>query len=238
MIRLSEVRSWPARLLAFAGSTEPRRAPNGAAIGLDALLACIAVIAWMTIAERYPWLDRHLGWAAVAAMLTTTAPLALRRVYPVAVFWVVLLGIVAGNQYANFISFVAVVLAAYSAVVHSRFRGAAVLSVLVAGVAVTARYPDTSVPQPGRFTALFVLVPVVLVGNAVHRWRHQEGDSQERLRRAEAEHQAATGRALVAERSRIASELHDVVTHNVSVMVVQAGAARRRTRRRRASVAH
>jgi signal transduction histidine kinase len=102
-----------------------------------------------------------------------------------------------------------------------------VLSVLVAGVMVTAIYSDTTIPQPGRFTALFILVPVVLVGNAVRRWRHQAGDSQERLERAEAEYRAATVRALAAERTRIAGELHDVVTHNVSVMVVQAGAARR-----------
>jgi signal transduction histidine kinase len=232
MIRLSELRSWPARLLAFARFTEPREPLSGAALGLDAVLACIAAVATMTIAsltiEPHVHVPiRALGFDTLLALLITTLPLALRRAYPLTVFWVVLFGIVVDSQAANFISFVALVLAAYSAVGHSRFRGAAVLSVLLAGVVVTAVYPDTSVPQPGRFTALFILIPVVLVGNAVHRWRHQAGDSRERLQRARAEHEAATVRALAAERSRIASELHDVVTHNVSVMVVQAGAARR-----------
>ncbi|HTA07454.1 MAG TPA: histidine kinase dimerization/phosphoacceptor domain-containing protein, partial [Streptosporangiaceae bacterium] len=222
MFNLSQLRAWPSRLLAFARVTEPRPVLSYRAVGLDALLAFAAVIASLMIDERLPG-----GEAALAAQLITTAPLTLRRVYPVAVFWVVLLGIVAESQDANFISFGAIMLAAYSAVVHSRYRGAAVLSVLVAGVMVTAIYSDTTIPQPGRFTALFILVPVVLVGNAVHSWRHQVGDSQERLQRAEAEHRAATVRALAAERSRIAGEMHDVVTHNVSVMVVQAGAARR-----------
>ena len=223
MFNLSQLRAWPSRLLAFARVTEPRPVLSYRAVGLDALLACAAFIASLMIDDRHSW---SVGGAALAAQLITTAPLALRRVYPVAVFWVVLLGIVAETQDTNFISFGAIMLAAYSAVVHSRYRGAAVLSVLVAGVMITAIYSDTS-PQPGRFTALFILVPVVLVGNAVRRWWHQAGDSQERLQRAEAEHRAATVRALAAERSRIASELHDVVTHNVSVMVVQAGAARR-----------
>jgi signal transduction histidine kinase len=57
-------------------------------------------------------------------------------------------------------------------------------------------------------------------------WRRRAGDSAERLRLAQAEHAAQTRQAVEAERARIASELHDVVTHNVSVMVVQAGAAR------------
>jgi signal transduction histidine kinase len=229
MIRLSELRSWTARLLAFARSTEPRRAPSATALGFDALLACIAATASLMIpaAPAVTRFEDHNPWLYGSAAVAVVLPLALRRVYPVAVFWVVLVAIMADNQDANFISFVAIMLAAYSAIVHSRFRGAAVLSVLLAGVMVTAVYPNTSIPQSGRFTALFVLVPVVLIGSAIRRWRHQAGDSAERLRRAEAEHRAATVRALAAERSRIAGELHDVVTHNVSVMVVQAGAARR-----------
>jgi signal transduction histidine kinase len=222
MNRLSELRAWPARLLAFARSTEPRAAPSATALGFDTLLACIALAAMIEDPQRGTG-----GWAAVVAVLGTTMPLSLRRVYPIAVFWMVLLSIVVDNRPATFIMFGALVLAVYSAIVHSRFRGAAVLSVLLAGVVVTAAYSDAEILQPGRFTALFVFIPVVLVADGVRRWRHQADESEERLQRVQAEHEAATLRALAAERSRLASELHDVVTHNVSVMVVQAGAARR-----------
>jgi signal transduction histidine kinase len=99
--------------------------------------------------------------------------------------------------------------------------------VLAAAVIVTAASPDTAPPVPERFGALLVLLPTVAVGIAIRVWRRRAGESAERLRVAEAEHEAQTRRAVALERTRIASEMHDVVTHNVSVMVVQAGAARR-----------
>jgi signal transduction histidine kinase len=57
--------------------------------------------------------------------------------------------------------------------------------------------------------------------------RRVVGDRERRARVAERERDVAAREAVVEERSRIARELHDVIAHHVSIMVVQAGAERR-----------
>jgi signal transduction histidine kinase len=168
------------------------------------------------------------GGAMVLAT-ATTVPLAIRRLCPLTAFWVVLGAAAATPRYeANVITLYAVVLAAYSAVVYSRFRWAAVLSMLAASLLAAGylgkHHTASSLPSVG--TAIVVLAGVVGVGNAMRQWRRRADDSKARLLRLQAEHEAVTRRALELERARIASELHDVVTHNVAVMIVQAGAAR------------
>ena len=170
------------------------------------------------------------AWPSLGTLLgaaLTTAPLAFRRIYPITSFCVIMVAVIATSGHTTSITFAAVICAAYSAVTYSPFRRAALLSVLAAAVIVTAAYPDTSPPVPARFGALLVLLPTVAVGIAIRVWRRRAGESAERLRLAQAGHEAETRRAVALERARIASEMHDVVTHNVSVMVVQAGAARR-----------
>ena len=157
----------------------------------------------------------------------TTAPLAFRRIYPIAAFCVILGAVIGSNGHTTTITYAAAILAAYSAVVYTPFRRAALLSVLAAAVIVTAAYPNTTPPVPERYTAMLILIPTVAVGVVIRVWRRRAAESAERLRRAQQEHEAETRRAVTLERARIASEMHDVVSHNVSVMVVQAGAARR-----------
>jgi signal transduction histidine kinase len=166
--------------------------------------------------------------AMLVGVALTAAPLAFRRRYPIAAGCVILAAIVAirGYNYTAPVTFGTGILAAYSAIVYSRFRQLAILIVLIGVAIITAMFPNTVPEVSERYMALLVAAPTVAAGIGMREWRKRAGDSAERLRRAQAEHEAATRRALAMERSRIASELHDVVTHNVSVMVVQAGAAR------------
>jgi signal transduction histidine kinase len=166
------------------------------------------------------------AWLLLGLALTT-APLAFRRIYPITAFFVILAAVLSTSHDATAIQFVSVVFAAYSAVAYSPFGRLSLLSVLTAAVYVTATNSNTSPPVPARYTALLIILPTVAVGTAIRTWRRRAGESAERLRLAQAEHEAQTARAIELERARIAAEMHDVVTHNVSVMVVQAGAARR-----------
>jgi signal transduction histidine kinase len=189
--------------VAFAGTVEPRSLPSRQALYFDAMVAALVLAARLSTAGG------GKGWG----LLLATVPLAARRRYPLAACLLLVIGVYATRHDAKPIAIATVVFAGYSAVRYSRFRGAAFVTVLWLGVIVGAALFGT--------TALLILVSVALtvtVGYAVHAVGERD--------RMLAEQEAATRRALELERARIASELHDVVTHNVSVMIVQAGAAR------------
>jgi signal transduction histidine kinase len=171
---------------------------------------------------------QHPSLVMFVGAALTGLPLAWRRLYPITAWLVVIIAIVTVHKtYVPPVALGAAVFAAYSAITHSRYRNLAIAVVSVVTV-VAAAWVGNDLPRfPGRLTAIFAILPAAVAGLGIRELRRRLADSTARLRRAAAEAAAATERALAAERARIASELHDVVTHNVSVMIVQAGAARK-----------
>jgi signal transduction histidine kinase len=75
--------------------------------------------------------------------------------------------------------------------------------------------------------ALVWLMSAFVVGDNMRRRRTEIAELAERAERAERERELLAGQRVTEERARIARELHDIVAHSVSVIVIQATAARR-----------
>ncbi|MFB7409327.1 MULTISPECIES: sensor histidine kinase [unclassified Streptomyces] len=86
-------------------------------------------------------------------------------------------------------------------------------------------------PQSGAAQIFFTIIMTVpfalawVLGDSLRTRRAYFAQLEERASRLEQEREAQAKVAVAAERARIARELHDVVAHNVSVMVVQADGA-------------
>jgi signal transduction histidine kinase len=168
---------------------------------------------------------------ASAAGLVMTLPLAVRRRRPllaagaaVAGFAVVFAATDLSSGDDAYVPLVVMLVATYTAGAYP--RGPAVL----AGAACALAFPVIlTVTDPDGFSVggflFFALIglPPYLAGVAIARRRRRE----QTLERHAADLEAQRETAVANERARIARELHDVVAHGVSVMVVQAqGGAR------------
>ncbi len=101
------------------------------------------------------------------------------------------------------------------------------LAIVLGGAAIVV-YND-----PNHSAGEFVFTPVLfaigwLTGFALRERAQEAETAQERASRAERDREVAARVAVAEERGRIARELHDVVAHAVSVMVLQVGAVRHR----------
>jgi signal transduction histidine kinase len=105
-------------------------------------------------------------------------------------------------------------------------RAAAAGAVLTVAV-LSWSFRDATVAAPGWLVAPALTVAVAAVADAATARRRRTHMLVEQTHLLERERAAAARTAVDLERARIARELHDVVSHTVSVMVIQAGAARR-----------
>ncbi len=82
--------------------------------------------------------------------------------------------------------------------------------------------------DPGNAIPSYVwLVAAWAIGRTVRSWRRKNLALEQANRELDRQRELQARAAVMVERGRIARELHDVVAHNVSMMVVQAGAAER-----------
>ncbi|NMO38425.1 sensor histidine kinase [Streptomyces sp. GMY01] len=178
--------------------------------------------------------DHHgsLG-AALAVSVVLCVTVALRRRMPEKM---VLLAAAAGlaqlignveTLVADFAMLVIVyTVAAIGARWASRF---ALAGGMCAATLAQIRWPEERASAWGQIAlAVFQTVPFALawvLGDSMRTRRAYFAQLEERAARLEKEREAQAQVAVAAERARIARELHDVVAHNVSVMVVQADGA-------------
>ena len=179
--------------------------------------------------------QRPVDAFAVVLVAGQTASFAFRRR---AVWWS-LLGVVGftitfwfADYPTDFDAFT--LLSVYAATVHGgddrprvwRRVGAAVL-VLTAVVILGILAPEEDLPAIALFGIITIHLTAAFIGEAVYDRRRRIVELQQRAERAEAERELLARQAVLDERSRIAREMHDIVAHGMSVMVVQAGAAGR-----------
>ncbi|MFA7766394.1 sensor histidine kinase [Streptomyces sp. NRRL S-448] len=166
----------------------------------------------------------------VAAALTSALalPLLWRRRAPLAVF-----GAVAAAAFVQWLvdvqlpADIALLMALYTAAAHTGRRGTLLAAAVVEGGAVLAclRWaPDGAFLTP--FVALSAMVVVAAVlGVNVRTTRAYLAAVQERAARLALHQQQQARLAVAEERARITREMHDIVTHNLSVMVALTDAA-------------
>jgi signal transduction histidine kinase len=163
--------------------------------------------------------------------LLQTVPIASRRTAPIPVLAITGGATVASSAlgFDSALGGFAVLIALYSVAAHTDRRTSAMalgVTAVALGVAVLASV-DRIVGLNVYIGNLLLYGSAWLVGDNRRVRRAYTRELEARAERLERDREAEAARAVQEERGRIARELHDVVTHSVTVMTVQASAARR-----------
>jgi signal transduction histidine kinase len=171
-------------------------------------------------------------WIAIPTIAVLVLLLLARRRFPFAApaaYWVLAAAISFGDgvllAFVGSLGIVGLASAFLLGNLRNPVKGGAGLIIVVVGIVVVVYN------IPGETASDLVFIPLRFVvawvaGYALRERAEQAEAAEERAAHAEREREAAGRVAVAEERSRIARELHDIVAHAVSVMVLQVGAVR------------
>lgn len=200
--------------LRLARDRSSRRLPHR-----DPVVAAVFTVAVLATAG-------DIGGSRLLGLLLLTVPLAWRRSSPEVAFLAQMagIGVLAGN--IPNAGFLAVTFGIYSLSANGRSAPLSLAILLTTSVWVAIRFGNAIPNMPDWLTPFALAVPLWIMGLQVRRWRTAAQAASTHAATLERAGALATQQAVAHEKARIAREMHDIVTHNVSVMVIQAAAAR------------
>ena len=227
---------------------QPRTAPRpehtpvrGARVGWDRLLAAIrrnplladAAVAAAVLALLVPGVITPTGGIRVLALVLYTAQavlLVFRRQYPFGVFLLIfVLAVVTANYTAEGLNGIALLVAFYTVAAYKP-RGVVLAAVMMeALVVLLVTFASAGVKDWPRAASLLadsaLNAAAGFAGYSARTRRAYLEAAQDRAGRLERERDQQAQLAAAAERARIAREVHDIVAHNIAVMIALADGA-------------
>jgi signal transduction histidine kinase len=202
---------------------------------VDALIALLAIAgALELVVARNSPSDPPTGlWLSMLLLAILVAPIFARRRFPFggpAAYWVLAAAITFYDglliPFIGSLGVVGLATAFMLGNLRNGLKAGIGLSIITVSIVIVVY----NIPGEER-TSDFVFISLRFVvawlaGYALRERAEQAEAAEERAIRAEREREAAARVAVAEERARIARELHDIVAHAVSVMVLQVGAVR------------
>lgn len=200
----------------------------------DVLLALVVLtssLASLVVVPDFPGFRRPDVWAFLLGV-SQALPLVVRRRFPLGVLaavWLATLAYLIAGYPPITPPWIAAVVATYSVAAHSPKRqswiGAGVSAGALLSLLLSLAFgQDVSIPEAGFFASIFAVAWIL--GDRMKTRRAYVGALEERARHLELERELQAEAVAAAERARIARELHDVVAHGVTVIVLHAQGSR------------
>jgi signal transduction histidine kinase len=212
------------------------RLPRPDPLVADGLLALVAAGLALAELQSFPS-PQDRSPLNITLVLLQTLPLAFRRRAPFTVFAIAAVALAVQGSLelrGPLFAFLAFNLAVYSLAAYGErrlaVRGVAVWACLLTvrlGYLLVTRWPQVTITGLRDVVDDYVLLAAAwTLGEGVRQRRLHAAELEDRAARLEREREEKARQAATQERLRIARELHDVVAHSLSVIGVQAGAAR------------